>query len=185
MNELQVFNYGDIPVRAVMLDNEPWWVLADVCQALSLGSPHKVANRLDLDEKDRNQIPTPGGNQEMTIINESCLYKVILRSNKPEAKRFTRWVTHEVLPAIRKTGTYSMASSAPPAPKLRALTTDDFIDASRIISDCRNERLPYVIGLLEQGGFKFPKVKNVPKPRQTVHMEQISTFEILNLEDFL
>lgn len=77
-----------------------------MCDVLKLGSPHKVAERLDEDEKGRNLIPTLGGPQEMTIINEMGLYSVILRSDKPEAKEFKRWITHEVLPTIRKTGGY-------------------------------------------------------------------------------
>lgn len=73
MNELQVFNYGEIPVRTVMQSGEPWWVLSDVCRVLELKEPHRVAARLDADEKGRTQITTLGGNQQMTIINESGL----------------------------------------------------------------------------------------------------------------
>ncbi len=115
MNELQVFNYGETPVRTVMQSGEPWWVLSDVCRVLELKEPHRVAARLDADEKGRTQITTLGGNQQMTIINESGLYNVILRSDKPEAKKFKRWVTHEVLPAIRKTGSYSVSPYKPKA----------------------------------------------------------------------
>lgn len=93
-------------VRTIMLNGEPWWILADVCKVLEMGSPHKVANRLDEDEKGRTTIPTHGGPQEFAIINESGLYSIILKSRKPSAKRFKKWVTSEVLPAIRKTGGY-------------------------------------------------------------------------------
>lgn len=107
MNELQIFNYGDIPVRVIERDNEPWWVLADVCGVLEIANPRNVAARLDDDEKNTvHQTDGIRGNPNMTIINESGLYKVILRSDKPEAKKFTRWVTHEVLPTIRRTGGY-------------------------------------------------------------------------------
>lgn len=106
MNNLQVFNYNGNEVRTIQKDGEPWWVLKDVCEVLGLSSPHKVFDRLDEDEKGRNQIPTPGGEQEMTVINESGLYNVILRSDKPEAKSFRKWVTSEVLPSIRKHGAY-------------------------------------------------------------------------------
>lgn len=108
MNELQVFNYQENEIRTIQRDGEPWFVLKDVCGVLDLGSPHKVAERLDEDEKGRNQIPTLGGLQETTIINESGLYNVILRSDKPEAKPFRKWITSEVLPSIRKTGSYSV-----------------------------------------------------------------------------
>lgn len=94
MNNLQIFNnpeFGEI--RTIQRDGEPWFVLKDVCNVLDLGSPHKVADRLEDDEKGRNLIPTPGGPQEVLIINEYGLYKVVFRSDKPKAKPFTNWVT--------------------------------------------------------------------------------------------
>ncbi len=106
MNGLQIFTYNGNEVRTVQKDGEPWWVLKDVCEILGLGSPHKVFERLDEDEKGRNLIPTLGGEQEMTVINESGLYNVILRSDKPEAKPFRKWITSEVLPSIRRHGAY-------------------------------------------------------------------------------
>ena len=107
MNDIQIFQYQDQPVRTVQRDGEPWFVLKDVCAVLGLESAHKVAERLDGDE--RNQIPlidSLGRRQETTVINESGLYNVILRSDKPEARPFRKWVTGEVLPSIRKTGGY-------------------------------------------------------------------------------
>lgn len=116
MNEIQVFNYGESPVRTVMRDGEPWWVLKDVCGILEIENSRNVAARLDGDEKNTVYLADGiRGNPNMTIINESGLYKVILRSDKPEAKKFTRWVTHEVLPAIRKTGSYSVSPYKPKA----------------------------------------------------------------------
>lgn len=106
MNDLQIFKYNGKDVRTIQKGGEPWWVLKDVCEVLGLSSPHKVFERLDEDEKGRNQIPTLGGEQEMTVVNESGLYNVILRSDKPEAKPFRKWVTSEVLPSIRKNGGY-------------------------------------------------------------------------------
>lgn len=114
MNELKVFNYQDNEVRTMEVNGEPWFVLKDVCSVLGLGSAHKVADRLDEDE--RNQIPLTdslGREQETTIINESGLYNVILRSDKPEAKPFRKWVTSEVLPSIRKTGSYNQKPLSP------------------------------------------------------------------------
>lgn len=140
MNELQIFNYGKIPVRTVMLDGEPWWVLADVCRVLNLTNSRKVAERLDEDEKGVTQIYTPGGNQNMTIINESGLYKVILRSDKPEAKAFTRWVTHEVLPAIRKTGSYGVTIT-----EKEPFTNEQRIKVMDILSRCTQFTLPHVL----------------------------------------
>ena len=106
MNDLQIFKYQDSEVRTVEMNGEPWFVLKDVCGVLGLGTVSKVADRLDADEKGMNQIHTPGGMQDVTVINESGLYNVILHSDKPEAKPFRKWVTAEVLPTIRKHGAY-------------------------------------------------------------------------------
>ena len=86
------------------LEGEPWFVAADVCRALGLGNSSKAIMPLDDDEKGITISDTLGGKQEMTTINEPGLYSLILRSRKPEAKAFKRWITHEVIPAIRKTG---------------------------------------------------------------------------------
>lgn len=119
MNDLQVFNYGECEVRALMIDSAPWWVLKDICQVLNLKETHRVAARLDEDELTVAKVHSGGQNRKMNIINESGLYSVILRSDKPEAKAFKRWVTREVLPSIRKTGTYAtdkccIPQSSPP-----------------------------------------------------------------------
>lgn len=108
MSNIIPFNFEDHAVRVITQDAQPWFVLSDVCDVLDLGSPHKTAERLDEDEKGRTTIPTLGGPQEMNIINESGLYNLIFTSRKPEAKRFRKWVTGEVLPSIRKTGSYAM-----------------------------------------------------------------------------
>ena len=108
MNGLQVFNYNSSEVRTVMRDGEPWFCLVDVCRVLDLSSPHKVAERLDRDELTGIKVRSGGQTREMTFINESGLYSVILRSDKPEAKPFRKWVTSEVLPTIRKTGRYGL-----------------------------------------------------------------------------
>ena len=99
-------------IRSCMKDGQPWFVAADVCKALNLPDTHKAVERLDLDEKGRNSIPTPGGSQTMTIVSEPGLYALVLGSRKPEAKAFRRWITHEVIPAIRKTGGYVADSDA-------------------------------------------------------------------------
>lgn len=106
MNELKVFFYGESEVRTVLKGDNPWWVLKDVCEILEIGNSRDVTARLDDDEKDVDTIDTLGGMQELTVISESGLYNVILLSRKPEAKKFKRWVTHDVLPAIRRHGAY-------------------------------------------------------------------------------
>lgn len=106
MKNLQVFNYEGQEVRTVMENGAPWWVLKDVCSVLGISKYRDVASRLDEDERGSARVDTLGGIQEMTIINESGLYNVILRSDKPEAKPFRKWVTSEVLPCIHKHGAY-------------------------------------------------------------------------------
>ncbi len=106
MNELQIFNYNGNEVRTIQKDGEPWWVLKDVCGILGISKYRDTASRLDEDERGSVRVDTPGGEQEMTVVNESGLYNVILRSDKPEAKPFRKWVTSEVLPSIRKHGAY-------------------------------------------------------------------------------
>ncbi len=101
------FSFHDHPVRIIERFNEPWFVAADVCEVLSISKYRDAVARLDDDEGCPVVVDTPGGPQEMTAISEPGLYKLIFRSNKPEAKRFSRWVTHEVLPAIRRHGFYS------------------------------------------------------------------------------
>ena len=110
-NELQVFVYGTEPVRTIEMNGENWLVAKDVCKILEIADYHQAVDRLDDDERGRYKVPTPGGMQEMTVINESGLYKLTFRSNKPEAKKFTKWVTSEVLPTLRKTGRYSTQSA--------------------------------------------------------------------------
>ncbi len=105
MNEVTTFNFESQKVRTVAKDSDTWFVLADVCKVLELTNPTMVAKKLDLDERAKSDL----GHKErnVTIINESGLYAVILRSDKPQAKPFRKWVTSEVLPAIRKNGEYS------------------------------------------------------------------------------
>lgn len=107
MNEMQVFESIDFgQIRALMRDGEPWFVAADVCKALELGDVGKATGRLDTDELTRIKIVSGGQNREMIAVNEPGLYSLVLGSRKPEARAFKRWVTHEVIPAIRKTGGY-------------------------------------------------------------------------------
>lgn len=108
MNELQIFNseeFGDI--RTVTIENEPWFVGKDVAEALGYSEPRSAVSK-KIDEVDRGvaEMETPSGKQNMTIINESGLYALIFGSKLESAKRFKHWVTSEVLPAIRKTGSY-------------------------------------------------------------------------------
>jgi len=105
MNEIVKF-YKENPVRIIEKDGEPWFVAKDVAVILGYRDAYTLVRRLDEDERGTRKVCTPSAEQEMTVINEAGLYNAILCSNKAEAKAFKRWVTHDVLPSIRKTGAY-------------------------------------------------------------------------------
>lgn len=123
MNELQIFNYQDTQLRTVEKNGELWWVLKDVCELFGVRNHHNVATRLDADEKDGIHMADPMGRmQETTIVNEPGLYSALfsmspnqvrgipdelVEKRKQKLKDFKRWVTHEVLPSVRQTGSYS------------------------------------------------------------------------------
>lgn len=111
MNELQLaFDYQTLPVRTITNGMDIWFVLKDVCDILGIKHPRYVWNRLEDDERGVGKIYTPGGLQDMQCVNEPGLYDTIIRSNSERAKPFRRWITHEVLPSIRKQGYYSLLS---------------------------------------------------------------------------
>jgi len=115
MNHITPFKFDDQQVRVITDDQgEPWFVAADICRVLALRT--EQTRRLDDDEKGLRTAQTPGGNQVLTVINESGLYSLILTSRKPSAKKFKKWITAEVLPSIRKTGSYA---AAPPLPVVK------------------------------------------------------------------
>lgn len=109
MSGIIPFAYDGSEVRVVDRDGIPWFILSDVCRILEIGNPSDAARRLDDDEKGVATVDTLGGPQDMVVINESGLYSLILKSRKPAAKAFKKWVTAEVLPTIRKTGYYNAA----------------------------------------------------------------------------
>lgn len=129
---VQVFENAQFGnVRVVMKEDGPWFVAADVCHALEIGNNRMATDRLDEDEKGVSLIDTPGGKQEMCTVSEPGLYTLVLGSRKPEAKAFKRWITHEVIPAIRKTGTYF----APNAPLDSYMISDPIERARRWIEE--------------------------------------------------
>ena len=114
-NNLMIFKEDELgQVRVITKDNNPWFIALDVCKILNLGNvslsvngrPDRSNSGLDEDEKDIVIVNTPGGDQEMIIVSEAGLYSLVLKSRKSEAKKFKRWITHTVLPTIRKTGGY-------------------------------------------------------------------------------
>lgn len=106
MNPLTVFDFEDTVVRSLVIDNEPWFVGKDVCSCLGIANNRDALATLDTDELSVDISDTSVGKRHMAFINECGLYHLIFRSRKPQAQRFRRWVTHQVLPSIRKTGQY-------------------------------------------------------------------------------
>ncbi len=106
MSNIKLYEFQGHPVRIVIVDDHEEWVAKDVCEALEIAEPHRALASLDEDEKGRHSMTTPGGPQELSTVLEPGLYSLILRSRKPAARAFRRWVTHEVLPQIRRTGYY-------------------------------------------------------------------------------
>lgn len=131
MTAVEVFAFPQTgkQVRTVVRDGEPWFVARDVCAVLGIVEAHRSLASLDDDEKGRHSVTTPGGPQDVTVVNEPGLYSLILRSRKPEAKAFKRWITHEVLPAIRRTGRYEIAHQLP----------QSFADALQLAADQARE----------------------------------------------
>ena len=155
MNKIQVFNnpeFGDI--RTVMIGNEPWWVGKDVAETLGYNNSRKaIADHVDEEDKTdgvtiRDSI---GRDQNPVLINESGLYSLILSSKLPSAKKFKRWITSEVLPALRKTGRYEVTDRAIPG-------KEDYLRAAETLSTCTAERLPFVAAVLRQAGFEVPVI---------------------------
>lgn len=121
-------NGGRFRVRALEIENEPWFVAVDVCTNIGLSNTTESVKALDEDEKGTLRISE--GGPEVNIITEAGLYSLVIRSNKPEAKLFKRWVTHEVIPSIRKTGSYSIQKQIPKT----------FAEALRLAADLEEER---------------------------------------------
>jgi anti-repressor protein len=126
MNQLQkVFSYGGNQVRTVLRENEVWFLAMDVCKVLEIRNPTDAVKRLDDDEVTRFNLGGLAG--EVIIINEAGLYSLIIGSKKKEAKQFKRWITHEVIPSIRKTGSYSLQ------------VPQSFAEALRLAADLQEE----------------------------------------------
>lgn len=120
MNDLQIFNNDEFgEIRTFQLNDEPWFIASDVCKALDITNTTMALDRLDDDEKSKFNLGLSGG--EINCVNEYGLYSLILGSRKQEAKEFKRWITHEVIPQIRKTGSYNLPQTLPEALRAYAL----------------------------------------------------------------
>lgn len=189
MSNIQVFVYNKSQVRTIQKDGQTWWVLKDVCAVLNLTDTRRVAERLDDDELTVVKLHSGGQNREMYVINESDLYSVILRSDKPEAKPFRKWVTSEVLPEIRKTGSY-----APDIQKLIAVTVEKTLEqlsktqmqtekpiAKKCIGQQSNtwDRLDEitqqtVLGMMQSGNYSSQKISQYIFDATGIYMSQVT-----------
>ena len=134
MNQLQVFNNTEFgQVRTMMIDGSPWFVAKDVCECLGITKHRDAVSRLDGDERGSVEVDTLGGTQQMAAVNEYGLYSLVLSSRKPSAKAFKRWITHEVIPAIRKHGAYMTGETLE-----QALTSPDFL--IRLATELKTEQ---------------------------------------------
>jgi anti-repressor protein len=114
MTDLMNLDFRGSAVRVVMIEGEPWWVVNDVCAVLGIIAPRKAAERIDEDDVRQAHVTDAQGRDQATnVLNESGLYELIFRSEKPAAKDFRRWVTRDVLPQIRKTGGYVEREMSP------------------------------------------------------------------------
>lgn len=156
-----VFTFQASEVRTIVRDGEPWFVLSDVADILGFSRGRDAARMLDDDEKGAHLLRTLGGDQEATIINESGVYALALRSRRQEAKPFRKWVTSEVLPAIRKTGCYEglQAHLAAPIPSfanrrwLIVVAPDGKETATPIETEAMVVKMGEIPGLIRDPGF--------------------------------
>lgn len=167
MNDIQIFNNPEFgEVRTVAIDNEPWFVGKDVAEALGYErTADAVRAHVDDEDKGVGEIQTPGGKQQMTIVNESGVYSLIFGSKLESAKRFKHWVTHDVLPALRKTGRYSIEQ-----PKANSLK--DVLAYAELVREAMKDQnadsetiAKAMMEAGEQYGVKFPK--HFVQPKET------------------
>ena len=190
MNKIIPFDYHGNEVRSLMINNEPWFVAKDVCDMFGETNRNRAMQSLDDDEKGYTQMTTPGGMQQMSIVNESGLYALLfamqpekargvsdeyIAARQQQLKDFKRWITHDVLPALRKTGAYSISGYAPKATSLGEVAS--FLKVMRSIMK-ENGQLPEKISemtetVCKQFNIRIPKgfVRRNP-------FEQTSLFNI-------
>jgi prophage antirepressor-like protein len=150
LDQIVPFSYEGQQVRTIIKDGQPWFVARDACEILELGNHRQALVRLEDDERDVISTDTLGGPQDMIIVNEPGLYSLVLGSRKPEAKAFKRWITHEVLPSIRQTGSYST----------KPMTTEDMIILqAQSVKELKAE----VHDLREQQGYQMERLEDVKR----------------------
>ncbi|WP_111857878.1 Bro-N domain-containing protein [Acinetobacter sp. CFCC 10889] len=173
MNAISTFTFHqDHNVRVQMINGEPYFCLRDICIVLSLDS--RSSSKFELDNKGVEKLSTPsnGGNQKIIYVNEPNLYRVIFRSNKPEARQFQDWVFNEVLPTIRKTGQYQVPTQ-PKAPNY--ITSDDMNNIKRLVWFCASF-FDHEDAFSRATWSSLRHVTNTPSPEQ-FEVEQLPLLE--------
>mgnify|MGYP001240574465 CR=1 FL=1 len=171
------FNFNEHAVRVIQIEDAPWFVATDVAESLGYKSPKDAASYLDDDEKGSAIVRTPGGDQKLTVINESGLYALVLRSRKPEARKFAKWVTSEVLPAIRKTGKYERTALPYTAQPRDKLTLDQGDELCAMLETAAQKLPPEKRGqFLQTGWAKLKKHTGVNYRQipQAAHTDALS-----------
>ena len=170
--QITEFNSPEFQVRSLTIDNEPWFVANDICRALGYANPRDaISKHVDADDKRVSQFATPSGQQNMTIINESGLYSLILRSNKPQAKKFKKWVTSEVLPSIRKSGSYQLPNTEPTSDKLE-------LSKEQVAQMLNSLTKGFEVLAIEVGNLnKKLEQKTKPKPQESIQAKAIYAYK--------
>jgi len=166
----QTFNFDNFPIRLTDRDGQVWFVANDVCAVLEHSNAKVAISRLDDDEKSTVVLETNGGKQETSIISESGLYALVMTSRKPEAKRFKKWVTAEVLPSIRKTGAYSVNEQTVIEDKRtkKQLSDPNYALASEVAAQAAQA----VFDVIRRGGSEWFK-----NPRLLLSMQQSNKYK--------
>ena len=176
MNNLQIFeNERFGRVRTIEQNGEPWFIAKDVCECLSIGKYRDAVSRLEEDERGSVEVDTPGGRQGMTAINEYGLYNLILPSRKPEAKEFKRWITHEVIPAIRKTGGYIAGTEN--------LSDDEIMAKALLIGKRTIEQQQLRIQNLEVTNSKLSVSNTIMRPKADYFDELVDRNLLTNIRE--
>ena len=157
MSNLTAFQFDNSQVRTILIDDQPWFVGKDVCDILEMGNPRQVLSRLKDYEKGVQNVDTIGGSQSMTVISESGLYRLVLTSRKPQAEPFQDWVCQEVIPQIRKTGSYSVNQQPELPPNKKAVQVAHDV---RDILDTLDDQPRLSQFLVDQALNAFPAAKN-------------------------
>lgn len=172
MNELQIFNFQENQVRTQSRNNEVWFCLKDVCRILEIKNHKDVISRLNLKGVDTIDTLTKGGLQKMNFINESNLYKVIFQSRKPQAEQFTEWVTSEVLPTLRRTGSYRLPQT--PEEKIQLL-----LEANQS-ANAKIEKVEERVSNLEDNRFLNPNEYGYLNTQISARIKEVK--DVLHLE---